>query len=151
MFVCPVLGLTPQAPAVEFCNCSRPSITIFLCRFSRPSITIFLCRSSRPSIMIFLCRFSRPSIMFFLCQFSRESFTMLLFSRQSFTMLLFSRQSFTMLLCPVLGLTPRTAGVTARFSVWSTCSSARVDSLFLSSRQQHCFSCPLFVTRLLGS
>ena len=37
---------------------------------------------------------------------------------------------------------------TARFSVWSTCSLARVDSLSLSSRQQHCFSCLLFVTRL---
>ena len=33
---------------------------------------------------------------------------------------------------------------TARFSVWSTCSLALVDSLCLSSRQQHCGSCPPF-------
>ena len=134
MFVCPVLGL----------NCSRQSITVFLCQFPRPSITTFLCQFSRPSITIFLCNFlgnpSRCSCCNFLGNPSRCSCFHGNSSRCS------PSAPISLFLQTISRLFP-----TARFSVWSTCSLARVDSLSLSSRQHHCFSCPLFVTRPLGS
>ena len=97
------LDWRPAAPGVEFCNCSRQSITMFLYQFSRPSITMFLCQFSRPCITIFLCQFSRPYITIFLCQFSPPSIAVFLcqFSRPSITIFLsqFSGPSITIFLC----------------------------------------------------
>ena len=117
MFVCPVLGLTPRALGVEFCNCSRQSITISLCQFSLPSITTFLCQSfSAIHHDVLVPNSLGPSITIFLCQFSRQSRHNLLvpiFSVVHHDVLVanllgnpsrcsccqFSRQSVTMFLC----------------------------------------------------
>ena len=104
MFVCPVLGLTPRAPGVEFCNCSRQSITIFLCQvFSvihpRCSCANFLGHPSRSSCANFLGHPSRCSCANFLGHPSRSSCANFLGHPSRSSCAKFSRPSITIFLC----------------------------------------------------